>query len=113
MRVRIEPGRPAGTQEAPPSKSMAHRLMICAALAEGQSVVRHVDVSEDMLATADCLKALGAGCDLLLCPVSDREALAECMTVMLAALEAENITRERLEESVIRILTMKILHGIL
>ena len=60
-----------------------------------------------------CLKALGAGCDLLLCPVSDREALAECMTVMLAALEAENITRERLEESVIRILTMKILHGIL
>ena len=61
MRVRIEPGRPAGTQEAPPSKSMAHRLMICAALAEGQSVVRHVDVSEDMLATADCLKALGAG----------------------------------------------------
>lgn len=60
-----------------------------------------------------CLKALAAGCDLLLCPFSDEEALEGCVTVILAALEAGNISRERLEESVIRILTMKILHGFL
>ncbi len=61
MRVEIRPGKPEGAMEAPPSKSMAHRMMICAALAEGNSVIRNVDVSEDMLATQDCLTALGAG----------------------------------------------------
>ena len=46
--------------KAPPSKSMAHRLLICAGFAEGQSVIRGVDPSEDALATMDCLRALGA-----------------------------------------------------
>jgi 3-phosphoshikimate 1-carboxyvinyltransferase len=45
---------------APPSKSMAHRLLICAALAEGTSVIRNIELSQDILATIDCLKALGA-----------------------------------------------------
>ena len=60
MRAIIRPGMPRGTVTAPPSKSMAHRLLICAALAEGESTVRGVDRSEDILATADCLSALGA-----------------------------------------------------
>ena len=60
MKVRIQPGAPRGEMEAPPSKSMAHRMLICAALAEGRSVIRHVDASEDILATSDCLQALGA-----------------------------------------------------
>ncbi len=60
MKVLIHPGAARGTVQAPPSKSMAHRLLICAALAEGESVVRDVDRSEDILATADCLTALGA-----------------------------------------------------
>ena len=60
MRVVIQPGTARGTVTAPPSKSMAHRLLICAALAHGESVVRGVDPSEDILATADCLTALGA-----------------------------------------------------
>ncbi|MBO4872117.1 MAG: glycoside hydrolase family 3 protein [Lachnospiraceae bacterium] len=59
------------------------------------------------------LKALMAGCDLVLCPLTDESAFEEYFTVLLAALEAENITRERLEESVIRVLTLKILYGIL
>ena len=46
--------------KAPPSKSMAHRLLICAGFAEGQSVIRGVDPSEDVLATSDCLRAMGA-----------------------------------------------------
>ena len=60
MNVLIRPGIARGTVAAPPSKSMAHRLLICAALAEGESTVRGVDRSEDILATADCLSALGA-----------------------------------------------------
>ena len=60
MNVLILPGTARGTVAAPPSKSMAHRLLICAALADGESVIRGVDRSEDILATADCLAALGA-----------------------------------------------------
>ena len=58
--VTIHPGCAAGRVMAPPSKSIAHRLLIGAALAEGESVIRHLAASEDMLATADCLRALGA-----------------------------------------------------
>lgn len=60
MRVRIEAGRARGCVQAIPSKSMAHRLLLCAALAQGESVVRGVTESEDMLATLDCIRALGA-----------------------------------------------------
>ena len=60
MNVLIRPGIARGAVAAPPSKSMAHRLLICAALADGESTVRGVDRSEDILATADCLAALGA-----------------------------------------------------
>ena len=60
MTVDIRPGHAAGTVIAPPSKSVAHRLLICAGLAEGQSVVRNVAFSEDILATLDVLKAMGA-----------------------------------------------------
>ena len=59
MKAIIRPGTARGTVSAPPSKSMAHRLLICAGLAGGDSVVEGVDFSEDILATLDCLKALG------------------------------------------------------
>lgn len=49
-----------GTVTAPPSKSMAHRHIICAALAEGKSTIRNVDLSQDIAATLDCIRALGA-----------------------------------------------------
>ncbi len=58
MNVRIIPGRARGTIAAPPSKSAAHRLLICGALA-GDSRVRGLEMSEDILATLDCLDALG------------------------------------------------------
>ena len=60
MQVRMEPGELRGTLAAPPSKSMAHRMLICAALAEGESTVRPIELSEDILATSDGLQALGA-----------------------------------------------------
>ena len=60
MTVTIAPSAPAGSIAAPPSKSMAHRTLICAALAGGGSLVRGVAASQDVLATLDCLRALGA-----------------------------------------------------
>lgn len=60
MTVTITPSKPVGSVAAPPSKSMAHRALICAALAEGESCVRGVAASQDMLATLDCVKTLGA-----------------------------------------------------
>ena len=60
MTVTIEKGRAVGTVAAPPSKSMAHRLLICAALSEGETVVHGIAESEDVRATLDCLTALGA-----------------------------------------------------
>ncbi len=64
MRIRIEPGVATGTVAAPPSKSMAHRLLICAGLADGVSRVHGVAPNEDVLATIDCLNALGAECTI-------------------------------------------------
>ncbi len=60
MQVKLEAGFLQGTVGAPPSKSMAHRMLICAALAEGESIVRPIELSEDILATSGGLRALGA-----------------------------------------------------
>ena len=62
MNVTIHSGKAVGTVAAPPSKSMAHRLLICAGLAEGTSRISGLDYNEDILATIDCLRALGASC---------------------------------------------------
>ena len=51
-----------GTVPAIASKSMAHRLLICAALSGDPSQIRCETVSEDISATAECLSALG--CEL-------------------------------------------------
>ena len=59
MRVVIKPGPAVGKITAPPSKSMAHRLLISAALSEGVSIVRGVSSCEDVAATLDCMKAMG------------------------------------------------------
>ena len=59
MIARIYPGKASGTAAAPPSKSMAHRLLIAAALSDGESTVQNLALSEDILATADCLRILG------------------------------------------------------
>ena len=60
MKAIIRPGTARGSVNAPPSKSMAHRLLICAGLAGGESSIKGIDPSEDILATIDCLEALGA-----------------------------------------------------
>ena len=60
MIATFKPCKLSGTIDAPPSKSMAHRYLIGAALANGVSVLSGIDYSEDILASIDCLRALGA-----------------------------------------------------
>ena len=89
MKVTITPSTPYGTVAAPPSKSMVHRYLICAGLAQctetsgssapsaenslphtaaaasfsgnfAKSTIRGIELSEDVQATIDCLRALGA-----------------------------------------------------
>ena len=59
MKVKIEKSRASGKINAPPSKSIAHRLLICAAMSEGKSIIRNISSCEDVSATLDCLDALG------------------------------------------------------
>lgn len=59
MKVTITPGKAKGTILAPPSKSMAHRMLIGAGLAEGESVIDNIDLSEDIKATLGMLETLG------------------------------------------------------
>lgn len=64
MRAVIKQSVAKGRISAPPSKSMAHRMLIGAGLARGTSVIKGISDSEDMKATIDCLNALGAKCEL-------------------------------------------------
>ena len=59
MRMRFAPARARGTAPAPASKSMSHRLLIAAGMAPGKSVITGMGENEDVLATLDCLRALG------------------------------------------------------
>ena len=49
-----------GEVKIPPSKSMAHRAVICAALGNGISNIYNVDYSDDIIATIDAMRAIGA-----------------------------------------------------
>lgn len=59
MKVTIGKSVARGQVYAPPSKSYAHRLLICAALSGMPSVIEGISGSEDMGATLDCISALG------------------------------------------------------
>ena len=61
MNIVIKSPLKGGEIQAIPSKSQAHRLLICAALADGPTQIECAFLSEDIEATADCLRALGAG----------------------------------------------------
>ena len=60
MDITIQPTRLSGTVAAIPSKSQAHRLLICAAFARQETYLRCPDTNRDIEATAQCLRALGA-----------------------------------------------------
>lgn len=60
MNYGVKAGRRSGTVTVPASKSVAHRLLICAALSEERSTLVCDGISKDIQATVNCLNALGA-----------------------------------------------------
>lgn len=60
MRLKITPASLAGQVTPPSSKSMAHRLILAAALAGGESLIRAVSDSQDIQATIRGVEAMGA-----------------------------------------------------
>ena len=60
MDITIHPGRLGGELTAIPSKSQAHRLLICAAFADCRTELICPQTNRDIQATVDCLQSLGA-----------------------------------------------------
>ena len=60
MNMTIRPGQRSGRVKIPASKSQAHRLLICAALGQGETLIQCDGLSADITATMACLNALGA-----------------------------------------------------
>lgn len=60
MTAVVVPGQRSGTVRIPSSKSVVHRLLICAFLGREKVSVSLRGISRDILATAECLRALGA-----------------------------------------------------
>lgn len=60
MNITIYPGKLSGTVAAIPSKSQAHRLLICAAFADRPTSLFCPETNRDIEATVACLNALGA-----------------------------------------------------
>lgn len=84
MQVVITPKKLTGEIDAISSKSVAHRMLICAALAEGESRLQIDTTSLDIEATVSALRSLGAEIEIdgsiyTVTPVKDKkEALVDC-----------------------------------
>lgn len=63
MDLKITPKILSGKVVVPPSKSVAHRMIIAAALSEGISAISNLFPSVDITATMDCMRSLGAKID--------------------------------------------------
>lgn len=59
MDITLYPRKLQGAVQAIPSKSQAHRILICAAFAENKTKMICPATNQDIEATADCLRALG------------------------------------------------------
>lgn len=81
--LKITPSFLSGKVHIPPSKSQAHRAILCAALADGESRVQPVSDSKDMEATVRGVTALGA------CASAEREVLAVNGTGLFSCPDAE------------------------
>ena len=58
MNITLQPGKLSGTVVVPPSKSMAHRMLICAALSDKPTELVCAETGDDIEATAEALKQL-------------------------------------------------------
>lgn len=60
MLAKVYPGVAQGTIKIPTSKSLAHRAIICASLANGTSRIKEVNFSQDILKTIAAMQQIGA-----------------------------------------------------
>ena len=60
MKVKITPSKVSGTIAIPASKSISHRAIICASLAQGKSTITNLTFSKDIEATISCMRSFGA-----------------------------------------------------
>lgn len=74
--LKITPAKLTGSVCIPSSKSMGHREIICAGLADGSSIVDNISMSADMEATLRCLDALGISFNKVPSAREGRTALA-------------------------------------
>lgn len=74
-KIRIIPSKLKGTILVPSSKSMGHREIICAGLADGTSLVDNISMSKDIEATCRCLTALGVKIEPVASRFTGRSAL--------------------------------------
>lgn len=61
MDITIYPNKLRGIVAAIPSKSQAHRLLLCSAFSDRQTELFCPETNDDIEATAGCLRSLGAG----------------------------------------------------
>lgn len=59
MKRTIDSAQLSGTVKIPPSKSLSHRAVLAAALAEGESVIENLVFSDDIEATCAAISGLG------------------------------------------------------
>lgn len=74
-KVCIFPHPLKGEVHVPSSKSMGHREIICAGLANGCSIVDNISMSKDIEATMRCLKAMGVAIEEIPSAYAGRTAL--------------------------------------
>jgi len=60
MDIKITPSRLSGKLIVPPSKSISHRMLICAAFCDGITHIDNLLECMDLHATINALTALGA-----------------------------------------------------
>lgn len=86
-----------GTVKAPPSKSAAHRLLICCALSKKKCTIENFAMSNDMKATIGCLKALGTKIEIngskVCIDASDFAKDSECTHYTLNCIESGTTLR--------------------
>ncbi len=64
MQVKVRKSEIEGNFQAPPSKSVTHRALVCAGLADGRSTLRSPLLCDDTLATIEGLRRLGVVLDV-------------------------------------------------
>ena len=87
-KVCIFPHKLQGEVHVPSSKSMGHREIICAGLANGRSIVDNISMSKDIEATIRCLRAMGVVVVEIASRFPERKALMITGTGKLYAKEA-------------------------